>query len=633
MPSEVWANEYFYLPSEMSNLHGRYSSDVTPYMSELFAALDDKNIEMIVAIKSAQIAWTTFLMIALGKWVHLDPSVIITMFAKEGDAKKFEKEKLVPVIDATPVLGNLIDTSRSSTNGNTWDFKRFSGGFLKLIKSGSPGDVKSTSAPRVAIEEPDDAVANLKGQGNTIKLLIERTKSYDWPKILYGGTPSVAGMSNVDDAYEGSDKREYHVPCHECGESHVLDFDNLLCGEYKEGYQHKKTGVLDPSTAYYSCPYCGVIWTDLQKNRNVKKGKWIATELFQGTAGFKFNELMSPFPGSKFAKIKKKELEAKWKLEQGDDTDWIAFVNNSMGMAYEYGSDAPEEDDLKAKALDYPEMQIPNDGLVLTAGVDLQHDRFAVTIRAWGRNGASWLVYWGELYGEVTVKNSPVWQHLDQLLFTPIPHESGARLPISAFSMDASDGATSDLVYAYIASKKSSHALAIKGASEQSTEKEIFTTPARKSKYKKRTTKADKYGISVYIVGTNKAKDEIHRKLRLKGDVPDRHYYYKTVRDDYYAQLLSEVKAPSRMNRRKKVWQQRSGKRNEGLDCEVYTLHASRYLRLHLWTERKWMQQEINIKQVGMFTQNEPSGHDNQQNQPKKQQQAQQPRRNVYGGV
>jgi len=49
---------------------------------------------------------------------------------------------------------------------------------MKLIASNSPGDVKSTSAPLVIVEEPDDCNQNVKGQGDSIKLAEERAKTY-----------------------------------------------------------------------------------------------------------------------------------------------------------------------------------------------------------------------------------------------------------------------------------------------------------------------------------------------------------------------------------------------------------------------------------------------------------------------
>lgn len=97
----------------------------------------------------------------------------------------------------------------------------------------------------------------------------------------------------------------------------------------------------------------------------------------------------------------------------------IVFTNSALGLAYEYKSDAPEADELAAMALPYPELVVPKQGLLITAGVDVQHDRFAVILRAWGRDEESWLIYWNEINGNVMDKSDPVWIALENDCLPP----------------------------------------------------------------------------------------------------------------------------------------------------------------------------------------------------------------------
>jgi len=470
--------------------------------------------------------------------------------------------------------------------GNSTLYKEFPGGFLKLVGSNSPSSVKSTPAPVVIVEEPDDANSDVKGQGNTIKLLMERTKSFYRRKILYGGTPTIAGLSEVEAAYNRSDQRKLFVPCHECGESHVLSFDYLQCDVDKD-VSHTVYGHNKYETAYYVCPNCGVQWNDNQRIKNISSAKWQATAESE-TPGFFINELYSPFPGSRHKELMKKRLEAQYKADQGEDGDLIAFTNSSEGKPYEYKSDAPKTETLRERALDYAEKTVPYGGLVLTMGVDIQHDRIAVIIRAWGKEQESWLVYWGELPAATatTDKNDPVWDELDSLVFSTYGSARGCAIPVSAVSIDSSDGQTNDAVYEYVRSRKGRgvRIMAIKG--DQSLDKEITSAPKKVDL--NNNTKAARFGLQVFMVGTNKAKDVIAERLKMTGVGPGRMHYYKDVRDDYYDQITSEVKAPHRSMRGKLVWQKKSGVRNEGFDCEVYALHASRILRLHLKKPADW---------------------------------------------
>lgn len=98
-----------------------------------------------------------------------------------------------------------------------------------------------------------------------------------------------------------------------------------------------------------------------------------------------------------------------------------SFVNNTQGRPYKYKSDLPELDRMAERALPYVSFTVPSRGLLLTIGVDVQHDRIAVVIRAWGRGEENWLVLWDELHGNVLEQGENplvggVWGALTELL-------------------------------------------------------------------------------------------------------------------------------------------------------------------------------------------------------------------------
>ena len=567
-------------------------------------ALDDPAVTKVVAQKSAQVAWTDGVLLNyIGRRIDNDPCPMIVMFAKDQAAREFNAEKLVPMIEVSPRLLEKVPIFKSRDKDNRSEFKAFPGGFLKLVGSNSPSSVKSTPAPVVAVEEPDDCNDNVREQGDTITLLEERTKTFPRRKVIFGGTPTIEGVSRVEAAYKASDQRKFFVPCLGCGETHVLAWENVRWLMDAE-QPHEVFGRSRPDTAAYACPHCGMLWSDAEKNRSVRRGKWVATAPFHGTAGFYVNELYSPFPGSILARLVEKYLAAQHALDQGDDTKMRSFRNNTEGLAYAYKSDLPEVDALRERAKAYDEMTVPAGGLVLTAGVDVQHDRLAVVIRAWGRGEESWLVYWGEIPGQTTVTEAGAWPLLDELLERAVPHESGGQLRVRAISVDSSDGQTSDAVYSFVRRRLGRGFMAVKGGSDDA--REIFGAP-RPSVDTNRLQKAHKYGLKPFIVGVQKAKDLIlgfdagAGRLKLTGEGPGRMHWYQAVRPDYFEQLLSEVKVPHKTVRNKKVWTKRAGKRNEALDCEVYALHASRSLKINLWKESMWQAAEQQIRQADLL--------------------------------
>jgi len=607
---------------------GKYNPDLTPWVYGMLEAIDDPKIRKVVCRKSAQVAWTDGVIVNyLGRRIHLDPCGMVLMFPKADDGAKFDREKLTPMIEVTPVVRDLVPIHRKRDKDNGRDHKGFPGGFINLVGSNSPGSVKSSSAPVVIIEEPDDSNTNLKGQGDTITLLEERTKTFQRSKVIYGGTPTVEGFSRIDDAYRGSDQRQYLVACPDCDERQPLIWDQVRWSD-DPARNHEIYGQAVPESARYACAHCGSLWTNAQKSAAVLSARrrkeagesnieWVGTAQSAGVAGFAISEVYSRFPGSSLTRLVEKYLTAQHALTQGSDGKWRSFVNNTMGLPFAYTSTVPTADVLRERAEGYPELTVPWGGVVLTAGVDVQHDRLAVVIRAWGRGEESWLTWWGEIPGRTLLcvrgpdgqldkANSGAWGDLDDLLTGTFVHASGGRLRVRAASIDSSDGQTQDAVYSYVRGHIGRGWMAIKGDSARAGEKDIFTAPKTSIDTTARH-KPHPSGVRPYMVGTGVAKDLIlgvddkGGRIKLLGRGPGRMHWYDGVRPDYYDQVTSEVKVPHRSIRGRMVWACKSGQRNEALDCEVYALHAARALKLHLWREDRWNHEESVIQQAGLF--------------------------------
>lgn len=618
MSTATWAETYLQLPSEQADVPAGFDLYYAPYLLGIFHAWDSDAGE-VVTQKGAQIAYTTALGAYLGARIDRDPCAIVGLFAGEEAAREWVDEKFVPTVQATPALARRIDTTTSRKAGNRALFKRFPGGFLKLGGSRSIHKVKSTPAPLVFVEEPDDSKENLRDQGDAIQLLWERAKRFRRSKRILGGTPSVKGISRVEAHLERSDKRVLPIRCHGCGESHVLGFEHVRWQE--AGPEHPIYGQAQPETAVYACPHCGLEWSDAERKSNIRAtcfdartagdpwGGWEPTAEFHGTYGFhELGEVYSCLPGAGLPALVRDYLEAQHRKALGDENAWIVFVNSKLGRPYEYTGEEIGAEQLRDRADDYPPLQIPRNGLLVTAGIDVQHDRLYVIIRAWGPGAESWLLYFDEISAERTSidREDRCWSDLSDLLFRTFPSAAGYSVPLSALTIDCSDGHTSDAVYSWVRTQSRQHRnvriMAGKGDSN-SADAEVFTTPRRKVDHQRadKQTKADRHGVQVWMIGTNKAKDWLDGHLRLKGDGPGRFHWFLSVRDDYLEHLTAEVKAPSRRLGGRKVWQLRPGKPNHGLDCEVYALHAAWSQRVHIMQAAKWDELRARLSQPSLF--------------------------------
>lgn len=620
VPTAQWMQENYTLPEAIGDLAGLYDFTYSPYFLGVAAALDDPAVDEVDLMKASQLGWTFFLLGYLSKRIEAHPAPLMALFAKEKDGKSFHDEKLVPAFAATPILRDLIDVTTSRKSGNRWDLKSFPGGFLKLVGSNSPGNVKSTSSVGVGVvEEPDDTSVDVKQQGDAIGLLDERLKRYPGSKMIVGGTPTIKNLSKTEHRVLESDCRVLPVACHECGEPHVLEWHNVSWLDADNSTEaHEVYGRAMPETAVYCCPHCGSGWDDDQRQQNIRDTiyaaveagdpncGWQPTRPFHGKAGFTdLSELYACVPGTSLAEVVRDKLKADHLAEKGDLSGLITFTNQKLGRTYEYETAAPDVDVLRARAEVYPEQRIPAGGLMLTAGIDVQRDRLAVVLRAWGRGMESWLVYFGEFYARVSTTDTsdPVWKELDRFLFTPRYSERGFKMLPRAVSID-SGGHSTEQVYHWVRPRQKRGVMAIKGSSNDHGRREIFSLPKRADHKTGRTTKAAKFGLQIYQVGTHKAKDLIFGeggRLSLTGDGPGRMHWYDGVRDDYYEQLTGVIKAPSARTGGRLMWHDKPGQPVEAADCEVYALHAAYSLRLHAWGADKWDALESRLQQNDLF--------------------------------
>lgn len=609
-----WAERYRHLASGAKP--GPYRFENQPAVRGILEAYDDPRVREIWSIKPSQFGYTQGVELnVIGRHIHLDPCSILVLFPKDPDGRRFNREKLEPAIRATKELLAIVPVDAYNT-GNTWDYKGYPGGFLQLVGTNSPSNVKSTDAQVVIVCEPDDTSTTVGGeersQGDAITLGRERIKSFPNGKLVVGGTPTVKGASAMDDGMEKTDKRRFFVECPCCGHEQHFKWAQVKWDK-NALITDPVFGTHKPETARYECESCGDAWGDDRKNRLIHAAAnrpdygWRATAAFRAAAGFYLNELMSVAGGdSTLESLVRKFLEAHHDLRQGRDGKLRAFFNNQLGEAWQIRRDTPEIAVLRSRMQPYAEWSVPSGGLLVTGFVDVQRGGesrppgLAVLLRAWGRDLESWLVYYGFLEGNVLEPQT--WRDLDKLLATPIRHADGGLVGIDSLGVDSGDGMTAEAVYAYCRAHKHVGVIATKGA--KSRDADIFR-PASQTIDANASGRAAKYGLKPYWIGTQRAKDDIDGRLKLTGTGAGRMHVYADVPLNYFDELTAEQLVAGRGG--KFYWTLPAGKWNEALDCEVGALHGAYKLGVRNFTEARWVQIETRIRQADLLREAPPA--------------------------
>jgi len=556
-----WAEKNRILSVENCALPGPYRVDVTPYLKEILDSITDPTIERVVCQKSAQIAWTDGVVNnAIGYFIEHDPSPILALFPTESMAQRYSKEKLAPMIRDSAVLRGKVAEPKSRDSNNTILSKNFKGGHLELVGSNSPVNLSSSPIRVVIIEEPDRCAQNSGGEGNSLKLAIERTKTYYNRKIIIGGSPTIKGFSEIEREMSLSDQRRFYIPCPVCGKEHILQWSMIVWDE-QPGRNHPVYKDRVPESARIKCPHCRQTYTNAEKNKVISHGRWIATGEFTGSAGFYLSELYSPFPKSSLPDIAAKFLEAKRRMESGDPLLMITWINTSAGETWEEKGDGVEDVDLLSRVESFGSQKVDPGVLCITAAVDVQDDRLELEVVGWGDHDESWSIDWLAITGDP--EQADVWNKLDKQLDRRFDRQ-GVEMRIACTCVDS--GAHTDAVYNYVLPRQFRRVFAVKG---KSTEGDPVVTMSKRKNLR---------GLKLLLIGTDTAKTVIMGRLKIKDPGPG-YCHFPADRDkEYFAQLTAE-ELVTRYIRGKiqRIWK-KTRPRNEALDLRVYNLAALKIL-------------------------------------------------------
>jgi len=518
------------------------------YQRGIMDAISDPRLRDIVVMAGAQVGKTEMLLNVIGFHIHHDPSPILLVQPTLEMAQAFSKDRLAPMLRDTPALKGSVKDPRSRDANNTTTHKVFTGGHISLVGSNSAAGLASRPIRVVLCDEVDRYPPSAGSEGSPILLARKRSATFHNRKMVMVSTPTNKGASMIESQYEESDKRQYFVPCEDCGTVQTLKWSNVKWDKDK------------PETAYYACDSCGSVWDDAKRNRSVRKGEWVATADFTGVAGFHINGLYSPW--TTLADAVRDFLIAK----KAPDTLRV-FVNTFLAETWEDAGETINNIDFREREEEWGE-RISDDIVVITAGIDVQDDRIELELVGWMRDEESYSLAYKTLYGDPSTPH--LWNDLDNILKASYTTESGRQLGIRAACVD-SGGHYTQAVYNFVRPREGRRIFAIKGmAGEQ---RPLVGRPSKNNIGK----------IKLFTVGTFPIKELIFSRLKVQSEGAGYCHFPAGRSDEYYQQLANSEKIVTKYQKgfpRREFVKTRT--RNEALDCRVYAYAALCILSLNI---------------------------------------------------
>jgi phage terminase large subunit GpA-like protein len=570
----AWADKYRKLEKKSSAEPGQWRTARTPYLKEILDCLStNSGVEEVVLMKAAQIAGTEAILNAVGYMIDHAPGPILVVQPTVELAKRFSRQRLESMIRSTPRLAAKVAPSRMRDSGNTLLSKEFPGGILILTGANSAVGLRSIPARYLFCDEIDGYPIDVDEEGSPLQLAAARQRTFARRKRFYVSTPTIAGRSAIENAYETSDRRRYFVPCPYCEEMQPLEFSRLEWAKRK----------LPPEKAVYVCRKCERPIEERHKTQMLASGEWRAENPKVETRGYHLNALYAPVGWISWGDIASGFVDT-----YRDPDKYRVFVNTVLGEVWTQRGEAPEWEKLMARREAYESGTVPRGALFLTAGVDVQKDRLVVEIVGWGRGKQSWSIDYGTLPGDTADLERGPWKQLDELLGRTFPHADGADMPVRMLAVDS--GYNTSVVYAWARRYPMNRVLAVKGQAQggvligSPTAVEV-TVGGRKLKR----------GGRVWPVCTPIAKSELYGWLQLEppekgSEFPPGFCHFPEYAEEYFKELTAEhlVAHKTRKGFMRFEWELIPGRANEMLDCRVYARAAASLAGLDRYRESDW---------------------------------------------
>ena len=543
--SQIWASKKRKMSRAETNMAGYYDAEIVPYLNDIANACESGLYSMVVIVMGSQMSKTEFLLNRAGYVISRDPVPIALAFPTQDLVKRFSKKRLEKMILNTPTLACTFDKEKS-----TYTDKYVGGGSIRLIWCTSAVQVSSDPLKEAYIDELDRCAEDVGGEGDPVTLLKARGSTYPDFLLVTSSTPTIEGNSPIVSWWEKGTKMRFHWCCPNCSQN-FYPCSTLL--RYPD-----KT----PEQAWVECPNCNYKITNELKEELNKTGGFISEynkdQLSQfRVASYWINGLCSPWKSfaDRATELYQAELS-------GDQNIIKGVINTSFGETYILKGEAPDYLAVYSCIQDYDKIDLENKIHFVFATVDVQANRLYFVIRGWGDNFNSWLLLYGEFFGD-TSTISTFQEFEKQVLGTNECQRLFYGLPVTQVLIDC--GFREAVVFDFCRSNLSRFQ-PVKG------NKQIVPIRPNRIEYG-----IKKYPMQLWLINDSYFKEMLYQNIRA--EQYQKKWFVNKVTEDYAKSVTAEemIVQPDG----KKEWILKHH-RNDYLDCEKYMLALAHIMGLHI---------------------------------------------------
>jgi phage terminase large subunit GpA-like protein len=402
MSTADWAERNVYLsprvPTSEPGMWDRRNVSAWARPGGPLDALDDPEVETVVAACGAQVAKTMTGYVWLMKEMAIDPASALLVMNSTVDAREKADETWLPMWEDSAALKRLLPANRR----RHWTklMQRINGSPVYWIGANSPGRLGAKPIRRLMLDEVDKYPQQTKREAGAAALARQRIKAFrkkGLAKIFEASTPTDE-LGEIWQEYQNGDQRKLHVPCWKCETEQVM-----VWAAFKIDMDLAKR---DPGAAvthaHYECPHCRAPWTDEDRWSAIDAGHWVPTGTPRDPSCRSFH---MPAWCSKFVTLK--YLAAQWIKAQGSQSALRDFINSECGEPYVHYENRVRDSVFAELEGEYQEgqrwldvpvyaAQYQEPESIVIGGADVQKGYLVACFRLFIRGGDSGLIWFGD---------------------------------------------------------------------------------------------------------------------------------------------------------------------------------------------------------------------------------------------
>lgn len=606
VPPDVWAADNRVYP-DTAGIPGPRDPHLTPYAIPFGRAVHSGDRRINALVTGAQMGKTDTELDIIGARLDQRPAPI----AFVGPTRDFINDQFEPrvmdLLDEAECLREKVVRGRKMKKSLKW----ISGVPLRLVHGGSSTALKSFPAALALIDEYDEMMGNVRGQGDVLGLVDARGQTYTGYTMAVSSTPGRGYVETEVDPVSGlefwkqgdieqiespiwrlwQEGARYHWawPCPHCKTYFVPRFKELRWGD--PGMSEKDMMNVLPATArrtvHINCRNCGCEITDqddkdwmnefgkeVAPGQNIKfrkDGPVVTGEPDNQSETWSLwvSGLCSPFV------TWGERIETYLTAVQSGDPDRIQTAKNAQfGELWSAGEggNRPVWQRIMDRVLPYSKgTDVPRGVLRVVAGVDVQKDGLYYVIVGYGGRGTAWVLDWGFIFGRTD--HDLVWETLTDVLTEPLAGGMMIEKVMidSGFRPDKKEAGGEHRVYEYCRDH-SWFATATKGKDVQYPPYRVTQIEINRRGQKRKTS------IDLAWLSSDFFKSLVYTKINMPIEQVGGLFVPSDVTEEFARQATSEARTLDEKG--KPVWETLA-KDNHYLDCLALAEAGAYSLNVH----------------------------------------------------